>query len=161
VTIDNHHCGFEPHVVVVTPGQDLIIKNSDEFGHNSKVTPFDNDPINPIIPAGGRYKHKFASAESAPTPIECNIHPWMKGYLVVRKDLYAGVSDENGVMTLENLPAGELEFSAWCERNLEGAKIDGKDAGWKKGKFKVKIQDGKTTEMKVTVAPEVILKGKK
>lgn len=161
VTIDNHNCRFEPRVLVVTVNQPLVIKNSDPFGHNSKVTPFDNDPINPIIPAGGEYKHKFASTESSPTPIECNIHPWMKGYLVIRKDGYAGISDENGVVTIEKVPVGEHNFSAWCERNLEGVKIGGKDAGWKKGKFKAKIEDGKTTELKVAVAPEVILKGKK
>ena len=164
VTIDNHKCRFEPRVLVVSVNQPLIIKNSDEFGHNSNISGLfgdGNNPVNPIIPAGGSYKHKFEAPESGMVPIACNIHPWMKGYLVIRKDGYAGVSNADGVMLLENLPAGEQKFSAWCERNLDGVKIDGKDAGWTKGKFTAKIEDGKTTELKVAVPLEVILKSKK
>jgi hypothetical protein len=160
VQIDNRKCRFEPRVLVVAVNQPLVLKNSDEFGHNTKVTPFDNEAFNPIIPAGGQLEHRFFAAETTPTPIECNIHPWMKGYLIIRSDLYAGVSDENGVIVINNLPTGALNFRAWCERILEDLKVEGADASWKKGRFTARIEDGIATEINVTVSADKILRRK-
>jgi plastocyanin len=145
VVLDNKNCRFEPHISVVRTSQTLELKNSDPIGHNSKIDPLTNPGINPILPAGGDpVLHKFASEEGVPVKVGCNIHPWMGGYLVVRKDPYAAVSDSSGKFTIKDLPAGkELEFALWEEHPgyLKGATFKGGKADTK-GRFKIKLKPG-------------------
>jgi plastocyanin len=157
ITIHLQGCRFEPHSTVVAIGQKVHLKNGDTFGHNAKALLFDNDFICPVIPASGNISLTFDNPESRPGELACNIHPWMQGDFLVRPNLYAAVSDRGGVLSIANLPVGKHQFIAWRRRSLEGAKIDGKDAGWKKGRFEAEIRDGETTRLDVTVAPEVIL----
>ena len=145
VVVDNKGCRFDPHIAMVLTGQDLELHNSDPIGHNSKIDPLQNPGINPILPAGGDpIMHKFSAEEGLPIKIGCNIHPWMGGYIVVRKDPYAAVSDATGKFTIKDLPAGkELEFALWQEDSgyLKNAasKTAKADA---RGRFKIKIKPG-------------------
>ena len=85
------------------------------------------------------------NAEPVPASVACNIHPWMKGWLVVPPTPYVAVSGKDGKFELKNLPVGtEIEFQAWQETKgyLDKANIGGKDAGWAKGRFKMKIKAG-------------------
>jgi plastocyanin len=144
VVLDNKNCRFEPHVVVLRTSQTLVLKNSDPVGHNSKLDPLKNTPINPIIPAGQEFKQQFPDEETLPIGVGCNIHPWMKAYVVVRSNPYAAVADKEGNFEIKDLPAGkELEFQLWHEKpgflkeaKIEGVKVDNK------GRFKLKIKPG-------------------
>jgi len=145
VELDNKNCRFEPHVAVVRTTQTLQLKNSDPIGHNSKIDPFNNPGINPILAAGGEpIEQKFTLEEALPVKVGCNIHPWMGAWLVVRKDPYAAVSDKTGKFEIKDLPAGtELEFHAWQENpghlknaTFKGGKTDAK------GRFKIKLKPG-------------------
>ena len=55
--------------------------------------------------------------ERLPGLVDCNIHPWMKGYLLVRDNPYMAVTGNDGSFLIANLPAGEWEFQAWHERS--------------------------------------------
>jgi hypothetical protein len=69
----------------------------------------------------------------------------MKGYLVVPPTPYAAVSDKDGKFEIKNLPAGtQLEFQVWHEGKgyVQKALVNGKDAGWAKGRFKMTIKPG-------------------
>ena len=46
--------------------------------------------------------------------MKCNVHPWMKGYIVVVKGPYA-VSDETGGFALATVPPGTYTLTAWHE----------------------------------------------
>jgi hypothetical protein len=48
--------------------------------------------------------------------VQCNIHPWMTGYLVLRDEPYMAKTDENGKFLIENVPAGTHSFQFWHER---------------------------------------------
>ena len=141
VVLDNKGLRFEPHVVAVQTGQELEILNSDKCGHNSNVTPLKNDPSNNLIPAGGKSVLKFATEESVPVPVACNVHPWMKAYVVVRGNPYTVVSKPDGSFELKNLPAGELELAFWHEKAgfLKKVTIQGKEETLSKGKRQVKV----------------------
>jgi plastocyanin len=145
VVLDNLNCRFNPHVVFVQTGQDLIIKNSDPVGHNSNVATLKNPASNTLIPAGGETKVTFRSDEAVPAAVTCNIHPWMKGWVVVRDNPYAAVTGEDGSFTIEKLPAGEVELQFWHEKAgyLDSIVIDGKKESVKRGRMEVKVsKDG-------------------
>ena len=151
VVLDNARCRFEPHVQVLRTTQTLVVKNSDNVGHNSKIDGFANPGFNGLIPAHSALSQKFSKEESNPIPVGCNIHPWMKGWVVVRSDPYAAVSNTHGELTIAKLPAGrELEFQLWHETggflktaSTEGVKLYGK------GRFKVKLDPDQ--ELKITI----------
>lgn len=145
VVLDNKNCRFDPHVAVVQTGQTLVIKNSDTVGHNSNVATIKNPPSNNLIPAGGEAPVTFTSEEAIPAQVTCNIHPWMKSWLVVRPNPYAAVSKADGSFEIKNVPAGgELELQIWHEKAgyVGEVTIGGKAEKIAKGRKKVKVAAG-------------------
>jgi len=145
VVLDNKDCRFEPHVAVVQTGQTLVLKNSDTVGHNSNVATIKNSPSNNLIPAGGEATITFTSEEAIPAQVTCNIHPWMKSWLVVRPNPYAAVSKADGSFEIKNVPAGgELELQLWHEKAgyIGELSIGGKAEKIAKGRKKVKVAAG-------------------
>lgn len=159
VTIHVQNCRIEPRSTVIAVGQTVHFKNHDSFGHNTCWMPWasDNPHNSRVLPAESSLSQKFPAPEGRPMDVVCYIHPWMKGYLHVRPNLYAAVSNRDGLATIPKLPAGKHTFCAWSERYLQGAKINGKDAGWKKGRFEAEIKEGETTRLDVTVTPDIML----
>jgi len=146
VVLDNDGCIFKPHVFVARAGQTVKVKNSDQTGHNAKFDFFSNESRNDLIPVGGSIEFKLESAERASAnPVECNIHPWMKSYIIVRDHPYVGVSGEDGVIEIKNLPAGEVTFRLWHE-NQDGAidkgEVGGKAQKWSRGYMEVDLKPG-------------------
>ena len=153
VVLDNVNCRFSPHVLVMTTDQKLAITNSDPVGHNSKGDLFNNPAFNVLIPAKGKVVQSFTKAEKIPAGVGCNIHPWMRSYLLIRDNPYNGVSDEEGNLKIEGIPAGEWSFTVWHETGyIEGQK-KGKSLGWKRGKVTVKIEPGKDTDLGTIEVP--------
>ena len=92
--------------------------------------------MNPIIPSFAQLKQEVTTEEKLPTNVGCSIHPWMTAKLVVKKHPYVGVTDENGKLTIKNMPAGKWTLQVWQEvRRLyvTEAKQDGKATKWAKG----------------------------
>jgi hypothetical protein len=157
VTLDNENCRFSPHIVVMTTEQQLVIGNKDPVGHNSKADLFANSPFNDLIPSGGTVKKKIDKAEKVPAGVSCNIHPWMRAYLVVRDNPYVGVTDDTGTLKIDGIPAGEWSFIVWHETGYVKGQQKGKDLGWKKGKVTVKIAAGKDTDLGTIEVPAASL----
>ncbi len=115
VVFDQKECVFLTHVMPVSVGQPIQIKNSDPTGHNTKIEGRANT-FNQTIPAGGAIPFTPQREETAPAPITCSIHPWMSAYLLPRKNGYVAVTDAEGRFEIANLPAGEpIEFQVWHE----------------------------------------------
>ena len=137
VVLDNKGCRFEPHLLGIRLSQKLKLTNSDPIGHNVNLQPLGDVAINPLIPGGGDSGYQFKRAQTRPVPVSCNIHPWMKGYVLPRDNPYFAVTAADGTFTIKNLPAGKIEFQVWHE--LPGY-VD--TATWKKGKFEMEIKPG-------------------
>lgn len=153
--LDNTKCRFEPRVTVVYTGQELILKNSDSVGHNVKANLLGNAPFNDLIPGGGQLTKKGLTAEEKlPAEASCSIHPWMRGYIVVKDDPFVAVSGADGSFEIKDLPAGDWTFRAWHERSgfVEEIKLDGKATKWEKGRFDAKITGGDTDLGTITVS---------
>lgn len=145
VVLDNKNCRFDPHVAFVQTGQTLVLKNSDTVGHNSNVATIKNPPSNNLIPAGGEATVTFPTEEAIPSQVTCNIHPWMKSWIVVRPNPYAAVSQADGSFEIKNVPAGgELELQLWHEKAgyIGEVTVGGKAEKIAKGRKKVKVAAG-------------------
>jgi plastocyanin len=141
VELDNKNCRFEPHVVFVQTGQELVIKNSDTVGHNSNIATIKNPASNALVPAGGSAPVKFGAEESIPAGVTCNIHPWMKAWVVVRGNPYAAVTKPDGSFEIKGVPVGELELQLWHEKAGNLAEVaTAKGKADKKGRIKVKVE---------------------
>ena len=138
VVLDNKFCRFEPHVLAMRVSQTLEIHNSDPASHNSSISPFGDANFNPLIGAGQQADHQFTKSQNVPVLVTCNIHPWMRGYVLPRDNPYAAVSGDDGSFEIKDLPAGTWEFQVWQEAvGSLAAKPE-----WKKGKFKLEIKPG-------------------
>lgn len=138
VKFDNDHCRFEPHILPLRTSQTLEIHNSDPLAHNSNLTPLGDRPFNNLISENNAANYNFSKQQNAPVMVTCSIHPWMKGYVFPRDNPYVAVTGEDGSFELKNLPAGKHDFQVWQEA------VGGLAAKpeWKKGKFKLEINEG-------------------
>jgi plastocyanin len=160
IVLDNKDCRFSPHVVVVHTGQPLIIKNSDSVGHNSNVATIKNPPSNSLIPSGGESSIPFASEEAIPAQVTCNIHPWMKAWVVIRGNPYATVSAADGSFEIKNVPAGEVELQLWHEKAgyIGEVTVGGKSEKIAKGRKKIKVETAGTNLGDMVLAPGIFQK---
>ncbi|MCH1439970.1 MAG: methylamine utilization protein [Rubripirellula sp.] len=154
LTLANNACRFEPHIVIAQTGDTLKVTNPDAVGHNANLGFFNNKQQNFTIPAGQEKTVALEESEPAPIPVDCNIHPWMKSYVVVLDHPFAAVSDENGVLTIKGLPAGEeLVFRVYHEAGgIKEVEIDGKSEEWSRSRFKVDVKPG-MNDMGTVVIP--------
>jgi hypothetical protein len=149
---DQKKCMFLSHVFGCQTKDTLVIKNSDSISHNTNLSPQGMEGINPVIPAGQDVHYKFAKPLSLPTEVTCNIHPWMKAYILARDDPYFAVTSKEGAFEIANLPAGEeIEFQVWHEQAPGGALQARSD--WSKGRFRLKLTDGKTEDLQTIEVP--------
>ncbi len=143
IILDNKNCVFVPHVLVVQPGQTITVKNSDTTGHNANFNFFNNPAVNFLIPAGGMKDLKIEKDEPAPIPVECNVHPWMRAHLIVPDHPCVGISGEDGVLEITNLPVGLVTFRVWHELGkIDEATVGGKKEKWSRGRTDIEIKEG-------------------
>ncbi len=135
--LDQKGCVYAPHVFGMMAGQELLIKNSDATLHNIHSMPKVNKEFNFAMPkVVKKKKSTFAKSEPNPFYIKCDVHPWMKTWVLVSDHPYYAVTDESGNFTIENIPAGTYEVVCWQEK-----------FGSKRAlQSKVTIGDGSTTK---------------
>ncbi len=152
VVLDNVACHFRPHVTLVRTGQPMTLKNSDPVGHNTNLGVF-----NQIIPSEGESQTKIDRAAPLPIPVSCNIHPFMKGFVLVQDHPYMAASDADGTFEIENIPAGKRVFTFWHEQPgpLKDLKV-GEDTTDRRGQAEVTIKVGETLDLGVITIPAAI-----
>lgn len=115
--LDQHGCKYTPHVSAVQVNQPVEIKNSDSTLHNVHAMPNVNAQFNVGQPVQGMVSaKKFDKAEIQPFKIKCDVHGWMKSYMVVLPHPFHSVSAMNGTFSIANLPPGSYTLVAWHEK---------------------------------------------
>lgn len=145
VELDNKNCVFEPHVMFARPGQKIKVLNSDQTGHNANFNFFNNQQVNFLVPVGGEKELELKADEPAPIPVDCNIHPWMKAFVIVQEHPFVGISDKDGVLEIKDLPVGSVTFRVWhenAEGSIDEASVDGKAQRWSRGRMEVELKAG-------------------
>jgi len=159
VTVDQPHCAFEPHVVVLYPlafdgkemvetGQQFIVKNSARIAHNIRVA--GSGDINSA--RGGTLQPKVGQYVFSPKvdrrelTMNCDIHKFMTGYAMTFDHPYAAKTDKDGKFTIKNVPAGaDLTVMAWQEAKKKFIPvIDGGN--------KIKLEKGQSKDVSFKIS---------
>jgi hypothetical protein len=111
--LDQKHCRYEPHILLVPAQGGLRIKSSDPVLHTVHMTgvatynlpfPFTNQTVSRPMQTPG-----VAS-------IRCNGgHTWMNAEVFVASHPYFAVTDTTGHFELTGVPPGDYEIVAWHE----------------------------------------------
>ena len=152
---DQKNCEFLSPVFAARVGQAIDVRNSDPVGHNTNI---DGTSFNQLIPAGQGTTYKPDTEMGAPKTATCNIHPWMKSYVIFRKDGYVAVSATDGSFAIPDLPAGEpLEFQVWHSRATGsggGVVLERPDLKWNpKGRFVITLQADEVKDLGTLEVP--------
>src|SRR5262249_5968411 len=116
LVIDQPCCKFEPHALAVREGQEVVVKNSAPIVHNTNWTGGLKNPGNNLsIGAGQEITIKDLQADKYPVKLQCNIHPWMNGWVRVFDHPYFAVTDENGKFEIKHAPVGNFRLRGWQE----------------------------------------------
>lgn len=116
IHMDQPCCAFVPHAIALREGQVLVAKNASAIGHNYKYTgnpDTANSGNNFLLPPGAQKKIDGLVADRLPIAVECNIHPWMKGWVRVFDHPYYAVTDENGAFEIKDAPVGDFRLLVW------------------------------------------------
>ena len=112
--LDQKKCRYEPHVIAVPLDSELKIHTSDPINHNIHTYSFENDPINIMfLPGQDAYSQEMEEAESI--KVECDLHDWMRAWIVVTPNAYSTVSGTDGSFEIPDGPPGNYELTAWHE----------------------------------------------
>lgn len=112
--LDQLGCRYEPHVLAMQRGQELVIKSSDDTIHNVNFAASINPAFNVGMKKGER-KSVAVSQPEAPIRVSCNVHPWMSAYVVLVDHPYFALTGADGKFELKGLPPGSYVIEAWHE----------------------------------------------
>jgi hypothetical protein len=111
--LDQKHCRYEPHILLVPQGGELQMKSSDATLHTVHMEGAAS--YNLPFPFVNRITARNMNTAGVAT-VRCNGgHVWMNAEIVVAPHPYYVVTDESGKFELTDVPPGEYEIAAWHE----------------------------------------------
>ncbi|TVR95029.1 MAG: hypothetical protein EA418_08855 [Wenzhouxiangellaceae bacterium] len=105
---------FEPRVLVVTAGTEVIFPNEDPILHNVFSTSANNAFDLGLYGRSEGKIHRFD--QPGLVRVFCNVHPAMSAHIVVLDTPHFVVPDGDGRFTLSGLPPGPGRLTLWHER---------------------------------------------
>lgn len=125
IVVDNRHCRFVPRVQVVVRGQTVRVRNSDAVLHNARPVLLADPEMtiaNLALGVAGqsmeltpRLAARLPPTGEATLRLGCDVHPWMRGWLVVVDHPWAAVTDAEGRFALDRVPPGRYTLAVWHE----------------------------------------------
>jgi plastocyanin len=126
-------CMYVPRIQGVVAGQTIDIKNGDATLHNVHTYKGAESWFNKPQIKGSDAIAQEMPDEPKIIKFTCDVHPWMRGFVIVSSHPFFGVSNADGAFTIEKVPAGEYTVEAWHPHyGLKTAKV--------------KVEDGKAAE---------------
>ncbi len=103
--LDQVNCEFTPRVVIAPARSPIVILNTDNFLHSFHTISVDNPPVDRAQPNVRKVlKEEFSYPEII--EVGCDLHAWMKAWIVVVEHPYYTVTDDAGAFVLTDVPAG-------------------------------------------------------
>ena len=138
VVLDQRGCRFTPHVVVLPAGAKLVVRNSDGIMHNLHTFSKTNPRINKAQPGFKKTMTIRTLKKPEMIRVQCDMHGWMRGWIVVTDTPYTVVTDAVGHFRLTEVPGGTYTLKFWHERLGETLR-------------EVTVQDGETATVDVVM----------
>src|SRR5262245_44869051 len=114
VEIDQKKCEYSPHVQVMAVNSEIVLRNSDPILHNIQFFQGQDSLFNIAQPVQGQVsKQKLEKVGTL--YVECAVHGWMQGNVVVVDNPYFALTDENGKFSITDLPPGKYQLRIWHE----------------------------------------------
>ncbi len=105
-------CRYEPHVLLVPVQATLTVKSKDPLLHTVQMS--GSADYNLPFTTEGQEISRPMNREGT-VSLRCNVHPWMNGEMIVAKNPYYAVTDQDGNFELTEVPPGDYEIVAWHE----------------------------------------------
>ena len=153
VVLRQEKCEYRPHILVLYPGEQLEIVNSDPIMHNVHAYELNTSRrsvFNIAQPVRGQ-KSRIAPelVKGADVlSVTCDAgHPWMSAYVFRARNKYCAITDASGRFRFEGVPPGTYSLRMWHE----GVAIR-PSTGVLQGAPPV-VEESYTAERSVTVQP--------
>lgn len=111
--LDQKQCAFTPRVIVVPVGGTVDFLNNDRLLHNIHSQSKGNPTFNRTQPKGRAIPITFSKPEII--RIDCDLHPWMRAWVVVAEHPFYAVTGASGEFALGSLPPGPYTLTVWQE----------------------------------------------
>ena len=116
--VDQLNLTYVPRVVALQKGTVVDFPNSDAVRHNVFSPPTAALQFNlGTYPTGVVKEVPFDVVGE--TPLLCNVHAEMAGYVVSLENPYFAVTDKDGNYTIEGVPPGKYVVKTWHEKLKE------------------------------------------
>ena len=113
--LDQTSCAFSPHVLAAPIGAAVDVVNSDKALHNVRAQEGDLKLMNYAMPIPGHVVPTRLKKQGI-FKVSCDVHPWMRAWILVLPTAKLAVTDENGAYRIEGLPPGKHQIKIWHER---------------------------------------------
>lgn len=135
---------FDPHILIARVGDTLELVRRGPIQHNPNLSFFANTPRNVVVAPGKSSLIRVPKPEPAPIGVNCNIHPWLRAYVVVLDHPFAAVSDADGTLEITGLPTGtSLTFRVFHEAGrIDRVRMSGAETDWQRSRFNVELAVG-------------------
>jgi hypothetical protein len=106
---------YVPHVLVVTPGTEVILRNKESPCRGFQIAghPRLGQTFNYHIREGTERKITLRGPDTC--SVTCPVRPYSRGHILVVDTPYFAVTNAEGSFTIRGLPAGEYQVAVWHE----------------------------------------------
>jgi hypothetical protein len=115
--LDQVHCEFTPHVLLVRSGKPFLVRNSDPIMHNAHgfATSGMYSRFNVGIAPGGK-DQEIVERHVGGIGIRCDAgHTWMQSIVFVAPNAFSIVTKDDGHFSIEGVPPGKYTLKLWHE----------------------------------------------
>ena len=113
--LDQIACAFSPHVLAAPVGAAVDVVNSDKALHNVRAQEGDTKLMNYAMPIPGHVVPTRMKKQGI-FKVSCDVHPWMRAWILVLPNAKLAVTDEKGAFRIEGVPPGKHKIKIWHER---------------------------------------------
>lgn len=137
VIVRQQSCMYTPRTQGGLTGQALQIHNTDLTLHNVHAYGGADSLFNQALPKQAAPIEKKLPDESTIVKLACDLHPWMRGFVVVVENPFFAATEPGGEFSIGGVPPGTYELRTWHSQY-----------GWKK-KALVSVQANEATRVEV------------
>ncbi len=112
--LDQKDYDFEPHVLIVLPGQSFLIKNSDPQAHDVRIFEGPQMIFRAEMSAGMPPLSKRLDQPGIYT-VRCGVHHRMHSYVVPAANSFYALTDAGGNIRIADLKPGHHTLRIWQE----------------------------------------------